>query len=84
MKNIVHWLRENKISFNTKKVEIVLLRAQKTMIKKNTNFQIRRQNIIIKKEIKHLGMAMDDHLTFKNHMGTVKLKLNRANGLLAK
>ena len=54
------------------------------MIKKNTNFQIRRQNIIIKKEIKHLGMAMDDHLTFKNHMGTVKLKLNRANGLLAK
>ena len=36
------------------------------------------------KEIKHLGIAMDDHLTFKNHMDTVKLKLNRANGLLAK
>ena len=27
---------------------------------------------------------MDEHLTFKNHMDTVKLKLNRANGLLAK
>ena len=27
---------------------------------------------------------MDEHLTFKNHMATVKLKLNRANGLLAK
>ena len=26
---------------------------------------------------------MDEHLTFKNHMDTVKLKLNRANGLLA-
>ena len=25
---------------------------------------------------------MDEHLTFKNHMDTVKLKLNRVNGLL--
>ena len=36
------------------------------------------------KEAKYLGMIMDEHLTFKNHMDTVKLKLNRANGLLAK
>ena len=27
---------------------------------------------------------MDEHLTFKNHMDTAKLKLNRANGSLAK
>ena len=27
---------------------------------------------------------MDEYLTFKNHMDTVKLKLNRGNGLLAK
>ena len=29
-------------------------------------------------------MILDKHLTFENHMGSVKLKLNRANGLLAK
>ena len=29
-------------------------------------------------------MAMDEHLTFKNHIDTVKLKLTTANGLLAK
>ena len=34
------------------------------------------------KETKYLGMVMDEHLTFRNHMDTVKLKLNRANGLL--
>ena len=28
-------------------------------------------------------MVMDEHLAFKNHKKTVKLKLNRANGLLA-
>ena len=36
------------------------------------------------KETKTLGMIMDEHRTFKNHMGTVKLKLNRADRLLAK
>ena len=36
------------------------------------------------KETKFLGMVIDEHLTFKNHMDTMKLKLNRANGLLVK
>ena len=29
------------------------------------------------KATKYLGMVMDEHLTFKDHMDTVKLKLNR-------
>ena len=36
------------------------------------------------KEREYLEMLMDEHLTFKNHMDTAKLKVNRANGLLAK
>ena len=36
------------------------------------------------KETKYLGIVMDEHLTFKNHMDIAKLKLNQANGLLAK
>ena len=84
LKNIVHWLRANKISLNTKKTEIVLFRAQKTIIKKNMNFRISGQKINIMKETKYLGMIMDEHLTFKIHMGTMKLKLIKANGLLAK
>ena len=84
MKNIVQWLETNKISINTEKTEIVLFRAQKTVIKKNMNFQISEQKINIKKETKYLGMVMDKQLAFKNHMATAKLKLNQANGLLAK
>ena len=47
LKNIVHWLRANKISLNTKKTEIVLFRAHKTIIKKNMNFQISGQKVNI-------------------------------------
>ena len=48
------------------------------------NFQISKQKVNIMKETKYLGMIMDEHLTFKNHMDTVKLKVKKANGLLAK
>ena len=51
LKNIVHWLRANKISLNTKKTEIVLFRAQKTEIKKNMNFRISGQKIWKKQNI---------------------------------
>ena len=84
MKNIVHCLRANKISLKTKRTEIVLFRTQKIIIKKNINFQISGQKIKIVKETKYLGMIMDEHLTFKSHVVTVKLKLNRAKELLVK
>ena len=69
---------------NTKKTEIVLFRSQKTIIKKNMNFWISGEKLNIVKETKYLGMIMDEHLTFKIHMDTMKLKLIKANGLLAK
>ena len=47
------------------------------------NLRISGQKVNMK-ETKYLGMIMNEHLTFKNHIDTVKLKLNRANGLLAK
>ena len=40
------------------------------------NFQISGQKMNIMKETKYLGMIMDEYLIFKNHIDTVKLKLN--------
>ena len=48
------------------------------------NFRISGQKTNIVKETKYLGFKLDQHLTFKQHMHTIKLKLNKANGLLAK
>lgn len=41
------------------------------------------QKVDIVKEVNYLEIVMDKHLTFKIYMDTVKLKLNRINGLLA-
>ena len=48
------------------------------------NFRISGQKINIAKEAKYLGLKLGQHMTFKQHMLTIKLKLNRANSLLAK
>ena len=80
LKIIDHCLRTNKVSLNTKKTEIVLFRAHK----RKMDFEISGQKINIMKETKYLGMVMDENLTFKNHMDTVNLNINRANGLLAR
>ena len=48
------------------------------------NLRISGQKINIVKEAKYPGLKLDQHLTFKQHMDTLKLRLNRANSLLAK
>ena len=53
-------------------------------IKKHMDFTTSAQKINIVKDTKWLGLKLDQHLKFKQHMHTTKLKLNRANGLLAK
>ena len=53
-------------------MEIVLFRAQRTILKK-LNFRISGQNLVnIMKETKYLGMIMDEHLTCKNHIQSGK------------
>ena len=48
------------------------------------NFRINGQKINIVIEAKYLGLKLGQHLSFKQHMYAIKLKLNRGNGLLAK
>ena len=84
LKNIAHWRRANKFSLNTKKPETIFFRTKKNRNQKIYEFQNNGQKINVAKEAKYLGLKLDQHLTFKQHMCTIKLKLNRGNSLLAK
>ena len=48
------------------------------------NFCLSGQKIRQKTCTKYLGVLLDEHLLFKDHINTLKQKLNRANGILAK
>ena len=84
LKNIIHWLRANKISLNADKTELILFRSKNKVITKNLNFQISGQKIHSLTQTKYLGINLSENLKFKKHMELPKTKLNRANSLLPK
>ena len=48
------------------------------------NFHLSGQKIRQKTHTKYLGVLLDEHILFKDHINTLKQKLNSANGILAK
>ena len=48
------------------------------------SFRISGQKIKIFLKTKYLGIIFDENLTFKNHLGNLKFKLNRAIAFLQK
>ena len=48
------------------------------------NFRISGQKIKMLSKTKYLGLFLDENLSFKYHLDTIKLKLNKANYWLSK
>ena len=84
LSSLGQWLRANRISLNVNKTELVIFRSPKKQIYKNPNFRLSGQKIEPKRHTKYLGVVLDEHLSFNEYMNTLKQKLNRANGILAK
>ena len=84
MKLIVHWFRANRISLNVDKTETIIFWPKGKDITKKLNFRISGQQIYNSKQVKYLGLMLDESLTWLSHISMLKAKLRRANGLLAK
>ena len=69
---------------NVNKTEKVVFRSSTKQIHKNLNFRLSWQKIEPKRCTKLLGVIIEEHLSFNEYMNTLKQKLNRANGILAK
>ena len=84
LKQLCTWLRCNKISLNASKTEIIIFKSKQKNFTKHLNFRISGQQIQTKTMIKYLGLIIDENLLWETHLNTLKLKLARANGMLAK
>ena len=84
LKNIVEWLRANRIALNTSKTEIVLFRTPRKPITRKMNFRISGQKIKLKSSAKYVGLIIDEFLNWKTHYTILRSKLERSIGLLAK
>ena len=81
---IVTWLRANKISINVKKTNIIMFRSNTKNITRKLNFRVSGKKIPLSKETRYLGVILDENLTFQSQIASLKKKLSRAVGILAK
>ena len=69
LKNIVHWLRANKIYLNTNKTELAISQSKNI---KHMNLRIKGLKIEIANQAKYLGLTQDEKLIFKKHIDSHK------------
>ena len=74
---IVHWLRANRISLNVSKTEIVLFRPKSKKINKKLNFRLSGQKITPTTHTRYLGITVDKHFSWNQHLKMLKKKKNK-------
>ena len=85
LKEIVKWLRLNKLSLNAAKTELIFFHSYKHPLNYD-NISIKMNGIKLTPVdfIKYLGMYLDKFLDWNHHIEELKKKLSRANGILSK
>ena len=84
LKLFVEWTRPNKLSLNTSKTELIILKSKNKTITKHLNFRISRQKIKSSSQVKYLGIILQNDLHWKSHLTKLGKKLSRGIGLLSK
>lgn len=76
---LVHdWLNENGLKLNIKKTKSMLISTTFNKVnKKEFKINIDNENIECVKMHKYLGIVLDEHLNFKDHMKYVVRKINK-------
>ena len=86
---IVEWLTANKLSVNIKKTNFVIFHPYQERpshdtvnIKVYDNCLNKYFNLERKEYVKYLGVMIDNHLSWKQHINYVALKINRNVGII--
>ena len=85
LKEVIKWLRLNKLSLNAGKTELIFFHSTRHKLDYNKvyiNFNGIRLNPV--DYIKYLGMFIDKNLNWNHHVHNLSIQLSRANGILSK
>ena len=81
---LVVWLNINKLSLNIGKTHFMIFRSRKKNCHFSTDLRINGQTITRVESTKFLGVIIDEHLTWREHINTVKNKTSRGLGVIYK
>ena len=84
LESINQWFRANKLSLNTEKTKYTLFhkKSSKNEISEIPDFNIESKNIEKTSSIKFLGVILENHISWNDHIKTVENKLAKSIRLL--
>ena len=82
--NTTDWLIANKLSLNVKKSSFMTFSSKQCKSMRPLSIKILEQNLEEKSATKYLGIIIDKHLDWSNHMHLVNQKINKGTGMIAK
>ena len=81
---VSQWLISNKLSLNVSKSVMIIFNTKQKKTTHKINIKINNEQIQEKEYTKYLGILIDKHLNWSQHIHHVNLKLSRGIGILAK
>ena len=77
-------MRSNKISLNEDKTELVIFSPKRKQVAEHLNFRISAPEIEISNRVQYLGIQIDQHFKWNEHIKNIIPKLTRAIDVLSK
>ena len=78
------WIHARQFSLNVSETEITIFKPKNKNITKCLNFWMSGQKIKSNKQVKYLGVILQDDIYWNSHLSSLKTKLSCAIGLLSK
>ena len=81
---ILNSLMLNKLTLNVKKSNFIIFKSHKRKLKKHLSLKLNNEMLQCVEHTKFLGIIIDQHLTWKNHINYVSKKIIRTTGVLCR
>jgi len=81
LQRVAKWFDANKLSLNVSKTQTMLLSRKKKLTPSISVF-IKEQEIIRVAKTKFLGVVVDEHLTWKDHIALISNKISKSCGII--
>ena len=79
--NVQEWLTLNQLTLNIKKSNYIIFRTAKKQLKKSLTLKLDNKEIQRVDKTKFLGIIIDQHLTWNNHIDYITKKIIKATGI---
>ena len=84
LKNLLQWLKANKLSVNVKKTELMIFHPKNTKLGYGVKFKLNRRRLTPFNTVKYVGIVLDEHLLWTEQVNWVNSKLNQTIVILSK